>query len=91
MNGAYTLSPEFAASGAVGYQSIDDVTGVFPGKISDEYTTYNAGVTYTNWGVSLDLRYVGTSIGANDQIVRQAFTTASRSDDRVIFSIKRTM
>jgi uncharacterized protein (TIGR02001 family) len=91
VNGAYTFSPEFAASGAVGYQSIDDVTGVFPGKISDDYTTYNAGVTYTNWGVSLDLRYVGTSIGANDPIVKQAFTTASRSDDRVIFSIKRTM
>jgi len=90
-NGGVALSDMLALSGAVGFQSIDDVSGVFPGSFTDEYTTWNFGGTYTNWGVSMDLRYVGTDVDSADDIITQAFTTDSKADDRVVFSVKRVL
>ena len=77
MNGAFTVSPSLAFSGAVGMQSVDQ-TGFFFGE--DEYTTWNAGGTYTALGLGFDLRYVGTDV-ENVEI----------ADDRVIFTIKKAM
>jgi uncharacterized protein (TIGR02001 family) len=88
--GSLAASDAFSFSGAVGYQSIDDVSGVFAGSFSDEYLTWNIGGTATLAGFALDLRYVDTDIEDNDPILAQAFTTADRVDGRVIFSIKRT-
>jgi hypothetical protein len=78
-------------SGAVGYQSIDDVSGVFPGSFSDEYLTWNVGAALTAKGFTFDLRYVDTDIETTDPIITQAFTTADRVDGRVIFTIKRAL
>ncbi|MFT3723632.1 MAG: TorF family putative porin [Hyphomonadaceae bacterium] len=77
VNGAYTVSPELSFSGAVGRQSVD-LNGFFAGE--DEYTTYNIGGTYTAGGLGFDLRYVGTDVD-----------NVSIYDDRVIFSIKKSM
>ncbi|HVY90648.1 MAG TPA: TorF family putative porin [Hyphomonadaceae bacterium] len=77
VNGAYTVSPELSFSGAVGHQTVDQA-GFFAGN--DEYTTWNIGGTYTAMGLGFDLRYVGTDVD-----------NAPIYDDRVIFSIKKTM
>lgn len=77
VNGAYTVSPELSFSGAVGLQTVD-TAGVFFGD--DQYATYNVGGTYNAMGLGFDLRYVGTDV---DNVT--AF------DDRVIFSIKKSM
>lgn len=77
VNGAYALTPELALSGAVGMQSVD-AAGFFAGE--DDYTTWNAGGTYSAMGLGFDLRYVGTDVD-----------NASIYDDRVIFTIKRAM
>jgi uncharacterized protein (TIGR02001 family) len=90
-NGAYTINDMFALSGAVGYQNIDDVTGVFPGKVSDDYVTWNVGGTLTWDGLAFDLRYVGTNVDAKDAIAVNAFTSAEKADDRIVFTIKKTL
>lgn len=95
-NAAYPLSDSLSLSGAVGYQSVDDVSGVFtsvtgPASASDEYTTWNVGATYSLHGFALDLRYVDTSIDDSSLFVRDFFTTAGRTDGNVIFSIKRAL
>lgn len=77
VNGAYTISPELSFSGAVGMQSVD-AAGFFAGE--DDYMTWNAGGTYSAMGLGFDLRYVATDVD-----------NASIYDDRVIFSIKKTM
>lgn len=89
-SGSFALSDALSLSGALGYQSIDDVSGVFPGSFTDEYVTWNLGGTATLSGFAVDLRYVGTDIERNDPIVVQAFTTEGRADDRVILSVKRS-
>ncbi len=91
LNGGYTFSPSFAVSGAIGYQDIEDIDGVFAGTDGDSYSTWNIGGTYSNWGLGFDLHYIGTSIDGADPIVASAFTTEQKADDRVIFSIRRTM
>jgi uncharacterized protein (TIGR02001 family) len=90
-NGAYTINDMFAISGAVGYQSIDDVTGVFPGKVSDDYVAWNVGATMSWRGLAFDLRYVGSNIGATSPIVANAFTSEGKSKDRVVFSVKKSL
>ena len=77
VNGAYAVSPELSLSGAVGYQTVD-TPGFFAGN--DEYTTWNAGGTYSAMGLGFDLRYVGTDVD-----------NASIYDDRVIFTIKKAL
>lgn len=90
-NTAYAVTDAISFSGAVGLQSIDDVSGVFPGSFSDEYVTWNAGATYTTHGFGIDLRYIGTDIDASDDLISQAFTTEARADDRVVLTIKRAL
>lgn len=90
-NTAYTFNDALVVSGAVGLQSIDDVSGVFPGSFSDEYVTWNAGATYTTYGFAFDLRYTGTDIDASDDLITQAFTTEARADDRVVLTIRRAL
>lgn len=77
LNGAFTVSPELSFSGAVGQQSVDAV-GFFAGE--DQYLTWNAGGTYNAMGLGFDLRYVATDVD-----------NVSIYDDRVVFTIKRTM
>lgn len=77
VNGAYTVSPELSLSGAVGVQTVD-TNGFFFGE--DEYTTWNAGGTYSAMGLGFDLRYIGTDID-----------NASLADDRVVFTIKKAL
>ena len=51
-NSAYALSPSLTASGAVGHQSLD---------VSDDYTTWNVGLTYAFPSlISIDMRYHDT-------------------------------
>ncbi|GAM99936.1 conserved hypothetical protein 2001 [alpha proteobacterium U9-1i] len=90
-NAAYAFSDRLSVSGAAGYQTIDDVSGVFPGSFSDEYATWNGGVSYAVHGFTLDLRYIGADVEASDPLITQAFTTEARADDRVVFSIKRAL
>ena len=77
VNGAFVVSPELTFSGAVGMQQVD-AAGFFAGE--DDYTTWNAGGTYSAMGLGFDLRYVGTDVD-----------NAAIYDDRVIFTIKRAM
>lgn len=91
INGGYTFSPNFSVAGAVGYQDIEDIDGIFTGTEGDSYSTWNIGGTYSNWGLGFDLRYVGTSVDDTDAIVTSAFTTEQKADDRIVFSIKRVM
>jgi uncharacterized protein (TIGR02001 family) len=91
LNGAYAFLPSLSVSGAYGYQNIDNVFGVFGTGGEESYSTYNFGATYSNWGLGLDLRYVGTSIDATDPIAVIGFTTEQKADDRVIFSIRKAM
>jgi uncharacterized protein (TIGR02001 family) len=91
LSGSLAASDAVSFSGAVGYQSIDDVSGVFPGSFSDEYLTWNVGAALTAKGFTFDLRYVDTDIETTDPIITQAFTTADRVDGRVIFTIKRAL
>jgi uncharacterized protein (TIGR02001 family) len=88
-NTSYAFDDHWSASGAVGYQHIGDVTGVFPSSIGDGYATWNAGVSYSTHGFTIDLRYVGTDIDRTDPIIAQGFTTYARVNDGVILSIKR--
>lgn len=90
IGGSVNASDTVSFSGALGYQSIDDVSGVFAGSFSDEYLTWNVGGTLALEGFAIDLRYVGTDIEKNDDIIVQAFTTEGRVDDRVILSVKRS-
>lgn len=90
-NGAYSFNDQWAISGAYGYQDIDDVNGPAVGKTSDSYSTWNVGGTYSNWGLAFDLRYVGTSIGKSDPIAKAGFVDPKLADDRIIFSIKKSM
>jgi uncharacterized protein (TIGR02001 family) len=93
LNGAYAFTSNFSVSGAYGYQDIDNVFGIFSlgGGTSDSYSTYNVGATVTALDLGFDLRYVGTSIDAGDPIIAALFTTEAKSDDRVVFSIKKAM
>jgi uncharacterized protein (TIGR02001 family) len=90
-SGAYALSDVLSLSGAIGYQSIDDVNGPTALAVEDDYTTWNFGGAWSTMGVGLDLRYVGTSIGSGDPIVGAGFTNTIDSDDRVVFSIKKAL
>lgn len=90
-NGSYAFSDRLSVSGAVGYQSIDDVSGVFAGDFSDEYATWNVGASYAVHGITLDLRYVGTDVEATDDLITQAFITEARADDRVILTVRRAL
>jgi len=77
VNGAFVASPELTFSGAIGMQTVD-ATGFFAGE--DDYTTWNAGATYSAMGLGFDLRYAGTDVD-----------NAAIYDDRVIFTVKRAM
>jgi len=97
-NAAYTVSDKLGISGAVGYQSIDDVSGVFastapgfPAEASDEYTTWNIGATYSLAGFSFDLRYVDTTIDTGDLILADLYTTDAKTEGRAVFTIKRAL
>jgi uncharacterized protein (TIGR02001 family) len=92
VNGAYTVSDVLSISGAFGQQSIDDVNGPFAAtEVDDDYQTWNVGGTYTAMGLGFDLRYVGTSIDDDSDIVLEGFTNVVDSDDRFIFSIKKAL
>lgn len=90
-NAAYALTDRLSLSGAFGRQTIDDVNGPAAGSADDDYTTWNIGGTYAVSGFTLDLRYVGSSIEASDAIVTSGFTSTDKSDDRVVFTIKRAL
>lgn len=75
-NGSAALSDALSVSGAVGYQTVD--TPIFAS--TDHYTTWNVGATYTTHGFGFDLRYVGTDLD-----------NLSAADDRVVFTIKRSL
>lgn len=90
-NAAFAVSESISVSGAVGYQSIDDVSGIFPGEIGDEYVTWNVGASYALHGFTFDVRYVGADIEASDDLIEQAYTTEARADDRVVLAIKRAL
>ncbi len=67
-NLAWAFADKWAASGAVGYQALD---------VNDDYTTWNAGVTYTLVaGLGLDVRYFDTDVDG------------PLSDDRIVGSLK---
>jgi len=63
-NAAFALAPKWTVSGAVGHQALD---------VSDDYTTWNAGVGYALTGnVGIDVRYIGSDLDiplADDRIV----------------------
>lgn len=75
INDAYTVFKNATISGAVGYQALTKDKAGIGG-----YTTWNIGGTYTAGGLAYDLRYVGTDVD-----------NVSIYDDRVIFSIKKTL
>lgn len=53
-NAAYTITPKWSVSGAVGHQSIE---------AGGSYTTWNAGVTFAPIGnIALDVRYYDTDV-----------------------------
>lgn len=67
-NLAWAFADKWAASGAVGYQALD---------VNDDYTTWNAGVTYTLVeGLGLDVRYFDTDVDG------------PLSEDRIVGSLK---
>ncbi len=86
LNAAYAVTPELSISGAVGHQTAD-AAGYFVTSSggTDSYTTYNVGATYTTHGFALDLRYVG----ADETILNLA--GEEQSDDRIVFTIKRSL
>jgi uncharacterized protein (TIGR02001 family) len=91
-NAAFAATDKLGISGALGYQSIDDVAGPFGATdIEYSYTTWNIGATYSALGFSFDLRYTGTNIDTTDPILVQAFTTEDRVDDHVTFTVKRAL
>lgn len=90
-NAAFALSDSLSISGAFGQQSIDDVDGPVPGEVDDDYTTWNVGAAYALSGFTLDLRYIGSSIEAADNIVSSGFTTTDNADDTVVLAIKRAL
>ena len=86
INAAYAFNDSVSVSGAVGHQSAD-ASGYFvttSGAVND-YTTWNAGVTYSTHGFAIDLRYVGNS----DDITN--FIGQTVGDDTVVLSIKRSL
>jgi uncharacterized protein (TIGR02001 family) len=88
--GTIAATDTLSFSGAVGYQTIDDVSGVFAGTVSDEYLTWTIGGTLTLEGFAVDLRYIDADIKNSDPIIAQAFTTFDRVDGRVILGVKRS-
>lgn len=78
LNGSAALSEMFSISGAVGYQQAEDADFDVGPAVEDNYTTWNVGGTVAAYGLSFDLRYVGTNI--EDLPI---------ADDRAVFSIKR--
>ncbi|MBL8552031.1 MAG: hypothetical protein JNJ73_18740 [Hyphomonadaceae bacterium] len=85
LNGAVTFSDMFAASAAVGNQSVDVDNYFGPGE--DSYTTWNIGGTLSVYGFGVDLRYFDTDIDP-------AFVGPSgdeTSDGRVVLTLKRAL
>jgi uncharacterized protein (TIGR02001 family) len=78
-NAGYAITDSLSASGAVGYQDVED--GVLGGE--DGYTTWNLGATYTLAGFGLDLRYHDTDI---DDVAAEDI-----ADERVVFTVKRAL
>lgn len=69
-NGSFSPAPKWTVSGAVGYQALD---------VSDDYTTWNAGVAYAiTDNVSIDARYHGADVDV------------PLADDRAVASLKFT-
>lgn len=55
-NGSFSPASKWTVSGALGYQYLD---------VSDDYTTWNAGVAYAiTDNISVDARYHGTDVDA---------------------------
>jgi uncharacterized protein (TIGR02001 family) len=90
-NGSIALTKALSVSGAVGYQTIDDINGPAPGTPEANYVTWNVGATYSIAGFALDLRYVDTDIGGTDPIVTNVFTDTHSTKGRVMFTVKRAM
>ena len=88
---AYTASDALSFSGAFGHQTIDDVNGPSPGKVSGDYNTWNLGATYTTHGFSIDARYVDTDIGATDAIATYAGTDKTAYNAAFILTLKRAL
>ena len=91
VNASYALSEAVTFSGAFGQQSIDDVDGPATGTADDDYTTWNLGAAYAISGFTLDLRYIGSSIEAADNIVTSGFTTTDNSDETLVLTVKRAL
>lgn len=80
LSGAFALTEALTLSGGVGRQSAEDADFDFGPGTGDSYVTYNFGGTASAYGFGFDLRYVGTDVD-----------DASIFDDRVVFTIKRSM
>lgn len=83
----YALTDATTVSASVGYQTVEDVSGVFPGDFSDAYTTWSVGLTQSFGTFELDVRYTDTDIEASDDLIIQAFTTEARAEARVAATI----
>lgn len=85
-NAAFAASDALSFSGAIGYQYVEgfdfDVTNI---GSDTHYTTWNLGGTYTYSGLGFDLRYVGTDIDDSDP------AWGELSDDRIVFTVKKTL
>jgi uncharacterized protein (TIGR02001 family) len=95
-NALYVVNPSVSISGAVGYQTIQDVTGVFNSLIApfsaerrDSYTTWNIGATYTALGVGFDLRWVDTDVASGDALIQELYALKQSVEGRAILSIKK--
>ena len=90
-NGSVAITDMLSASGAFGYQSIDDVSGAFALGDSDEYLTWNIGATLSLWGLSFDARYVDTDIDAADKIITDLYAPLENVKERGVFTIKKSL
>jgi len=89
-NASYVLTKALSLSGAFGYQHIDDVSGILNLGISDNYTVWNVGGTYTIGTFSLDLRYWDTDVSGKDPIAVY-YTSRDNAKGRFVFTVKKAL
>lgn len=87
VNAEYAATEATIVSASVGYQTVEDVSGVFPGDFRDEYATWSVGVTQSFETFELDVRYTDTDIEASDDLITQAFTTEARAEARLAVTL----
>lgn len=85
-NAAFAASDVLSFSGALGYQYVEGFDFDSTTLAADtHYTTWNLGGTYTYSGLGFDLRYIGTDIDDSDP------AWGELSEDRVVFTVKKTL